>query len=98
MSECSYENRTFSQSCDILIRVKEVDKSTLIPGKTYLFFAHVAKKQHQNKSMFREMADKEITLIDYEYLENGERVVAFGRWAGIVGAYNGLKSMGSTNR
>ena len=84
------------RDCDILIGVKEVDKSTLIPGKTYLFFAHVAKKQHQNKSMFREMADKEITLIDYEYLtiENGERVVAFGRWAGIVGAYNGLRAWG----
>jgi hypothetical protein len=61
----------------------------------------VAKKQPHNLEMFREMADKKISLIDYEYLttENGERVVAFGRWAGIVGAYNGLRARGlRTNR
>ena len=76
--------------------VKEVDKRTFIPGKTYLFFAHVAKKQPHNREMFREMAEKNISLIDYEYLttEKGERVVAFGRHAGIVGAYNGLRARG----
>jgi saccharopine dehydrogenase (NAD+, L-lysine-forming) len=87
--------------CDILMGVKEIDRRTLIPGKTYIFFAHVAKKQPHNKPMFREMADKKITLIDYEYLttEKNERVVAFGRWAGIVGAYNGLRARGiKTNR
>jgi hypothetical protein len=51
--------------------------------------------------MFREMAGKNISLIDYEYLtsEKGERIVAFGRWAGIVGAYNGLRARGlKTNK
>jgi alanine dehydrogenase len=87
--------------CDILMGVKEVDKRTFIPGKTYLFFAHVAKEQPHNREMFREMAGKKIRLIDYEYLatENGERVVAFGRWAGIIGAYNGLRARGiNTNK
>jgi len=87
--------------CNILMGVKEVDRRTLIPGKTYMFFAHVAKKQAGNREMFRDMADKNISLIDYEYLttERGERVVAFGRWAGIVGAYNGLRARGiKTNR
>jgi len=87
--------------CDILMGVKEVDRRTLIPGKTYLFFAHVAKKQPHNRAMFSDMANKKISLIDYEYLtiEKGERVVAFGRWAGIVGAYNGLRARGiRTNR
>ena len=82
--------------CDILMGVKEVDKRTFIPGKTYLFFAHVAKKQAHNREMFREMSDRKISLVDYEYLttDKGERVVAFGRWAGIVGAYNGLRARG----
>jgi saccharopine dehydrogenase (NAD+, L-lysine forming) len=82
--------------CNILMGVKEIDRRTLIPEKTYIFFAHVAKKQSHNRDMFREMADKSISLIDYEYLttEKGERVVAFGRWAGIVGAYNGLRARG----
>jgi alanine dehydrogenase len=87
--------------CDILMGVKEVDKRTFIPGKTYLFFAHVAKKQPHNIEMFREMAEKKLSLIDFEYLttEKGQRVVAFGRYAGIVGAYNGLRARGiKTNR
>lgn len=87
--------------CDILLGVKEVDPRTLIPGKIYLFFAHVGKKQTQNRQMFSEMAKKEISLIDYEYLttEEGLRIVAFGRWAGIVGAYNALRARGiRTNR
>jgi alanine dehydrogenase len=89
------------RDCDILLGVKEVDKRTLIPGKTYLFFAHVAKMQQANREMFREMAGREITLIDFEYLtdEKSRRVVAFGRHAGIVGAYNGLRARGiKTNR
>jgi saccharopine dehydrogenase (NAD+, L-lysine-forming) len=87
--------------CDILMGVKEIDKRTFIPGKTYLFFAHVAKKQPHNHEMFREMAEKNISLIDFEYLttDSGQRVVAFGRHAGIIGAYNGLRARGiKTNR
>jgi hypothetical protein len=89
------------RDCDILMGVKEIDRRTFIPGKTYLFFAHVVKKQPHNHSMFKEIAEKEISLIDFEYLttERGQRVVAFGRHAGIVGAYNGLRARGiETNK
>ena len=88
-------------NCDILMGVKEVDKRVFIPGKTYLFFAHVAKKQEHNREMLHEILQKELRLIDYEYLttDKGQRVVAFGRWAGIVGAYNALRARGiKTNR
>lgn len=87
--------------CDILMGVKEVDKRYFIEGKKYLFFAHIAKKQEHNREMLREMLKRKITLLDYEYLttDKGQRVVAFGRWAGIVGAYNGLRARGiKTNR
>ena len=87
--------------CDILMGIKEVDKRTLIPGKTYLFFAHIGKKQPHNRELFQEIARKKIRLIDYEYLsdDKGVRLVAFGRYAGIVGAYNGLRARGiKTNR
>lgn len=82
--------------CDILMGIKEVDKRTLIPGKTYMFFAHVGKKQPYNREMLKEIINKGITLVDYEYLvtDKGERVVAFGRYAGIVGAYNALRARG----
>jgi hypothetical protein len=40
--------------------------------------------------------EKNIRLIDYECLtdEKGIRVIAFGRWAGIVGAYNAFWTYG----
>jgi saccharopine dehydrogenase (NAD+, L-lysine forming) len=89
------------RDCHILLGVKEVDKRTFITGKTYMFFAHVAKKQAHNMEMFREMAAQRTTLVDFEYLktDTGQRLVAFGRYAGIVGAYNGLRARGiKTNR
>ncbi len=82
--------------CDILIGVKEVKIETLIPNKTYLFFSHTAKKQSYNLPLLKAALEKNITLIDYEYLTNKEeqRLVAFGRWAGIIGAYNALYGYG----
>ncbi|KUG07997.1 NAD(P)-dependent oxidoreductase [Solirubrum puertoriconensis] len=82
--------------CDILMGVKEVPVAQLIPHKTYLFFSHTVKKQPANRELLRQVLQKDITLIDYEMLTNAEaeRIVAFGRWAGIVGAYNGLLTYG----
>lgn len=82
--------------CDLLVGVKEVDISALIPNKTYLFFAHVAKEQPYNQKLLKAIVEKNIKLVDYEYLTDntGQRLVAFGRWAGIVGAYNGLRARG----
>jgi len=83
-------------SCDILMGVKEVKLNALIDQKTYLFFSHTAKKQPYNRELLQEVVHKGIRLVDYEYLtdEKGIRVVAFGRWAGVVGAYNGLYAYG----
>ncbi len=82
--------------CDLLIGVKEVKIDALISGKPYLFFAHVAKKQPHNRKLLQAIAERGITLLDHEYLTNtkGERLVAFGHWAGIVGAYNGILAYG----
>ncbi|HXH19647.1 MAG TPA: NAD(P)-dependent oxidoreductase [Chitinophagales bacterium] len=82
--------------CDILLGVKEVPLSQLIPNKTYLFFSHTIKKQPHNRKLLQEIIKKKIRLIDYECLtdEKGIRVIAFGRWAGIIGAHNGLYAWG----
>lgn len=84
------------EDCDILLGVKEVPLKNLIADKTYLFFSHTIKKQEYNKELLREILKKKIRLIDYETLtdENGKRIIAFGRWAGIVGAYNGIWTFG----
>ena len=90
------EVRDDVSDCDVLMGVKEVPVAQLIPHKTYLFFSHTVKKQPANRQLLREVLNKNITLIDYELLTNaqGERIVAFGRYAGIVGAYNGLLTYG----
>lgn len=82
--------------CDILMGVKEVPIDQLLPDKTYFFFSHTIKKQPYNRQLLQAILKKNITLIDYETLTNekGERIVAFGHWAGIVGAYNGLLAYG----
>lgn len=82
--------------CDLLLGVKEVPADKLIAGKTYMFFSHTIKKQAQNKKMMQAIIEKEITLIDYECLKDtkGKRIIAFGRWAGIVGAYHAIRMIG----
>ncbi len=82
--------------CDVLMGVKEVRTDVLIPEKTYFFFSHTAKKQPYNRGLLQTILKKRIRLVDYEYLTtpDGARVVAFGRWAGIVGAYNALRAWG----
>ena len=78
--------------CDLVIGVKEVPIHYLIPQKRYMFFSHTIKKQLHNLKLLQAILDNNIELIDIEALENekGERVVAFGYWAGIVGTYNAL--------
>lgn len=84
------------QDADILLGVKEVKIDSLIPEKTYLFFSHTIKKQPYNQQLLKAVVDKKIRLIDYECLadKTGIRVIAFGRWAGMVGAYNAFWTFG----
>jgi saccharopine dehydrogenase (NAD+, L-lysine forming) len=85
--------------CDVLMGVKEVPEVDLIPGKIYFFFSHTIKKQPYNRNLLRAILKKNIQLIDYETLtdKNGMRIIGFGRFAGLVGAYNGLRAYGLRN-
>jgi saccharopine dehydrogenase (NAD+, L-lysine forming) len=80
--------------CDLLLGIKEVPIEQLIEDKKYLFFSHTIKKQNHNKKLMKALLSKKITMIDYETLcdEKGNRVIAFGRWAGIVGAHNTINT------
>ncbi|WEK34124.1 MAG: NAD(P)-dependent oxidoreductase [Candidatus Pseudobacter hemicellulosilyticus] len=82
--------------CDVLMGIKEVPVSMLIPGKTYLFFSHTKKQQPYNQALFQAVIRKGITLIDYECLEHedGQRILGFGFFAGVVGAHNGMMAYG----
>jgi len=82
--------------CSILLGIKEVPVDMLLANKTYLFFSHTKKKQPYNRGLMHTMMDKNITLIDYECLEHedGQRIIGFGFFAGIVGAHNGILCYG----
>ena len=86
--------------CDVLMGVKEVPLKELIAGKTYFFFSHTIKKQPHNRELLREVIRKGIRLVDYEVLtdRSGMRIIGFGRFAGVVGAYNGFRAWGLRHR
>lgn len=87
------------ERCDVLLGVKEVPIEALIPSKKYFFFSHTIKKQPYNRDLLRAILAKNIELYDHEVITNpkGIRLVAFGRYAGIVGAYNGIRAFGLKN-
>lgn len=82
--------------CSILMGIKEVPIDALIPNKKYLFFSHTIKKQAHNKKLMHALIEKKITMVDYECLTdvNHNRIIGFGRYAGIIGAYNGVLGYG----
>ena len=82
--------------CDVLIGVKEVPIDALIPNKKYFFFSHTIKKQPYNRNLLKAVLDKNIVLYDHEVITDtiGNRLIGFGRYAGIVGAYNGFRAFG----
>ncbi|OBQ55563.1 alanine dehydrogenase [Tamlana sp. s12] len=82
--------------CDVFIGIKEVPAEALFPNKTYMFFSHTIKKQAHNRKLLKAILDKNITLYDHETLvdRHGVRLIGFGKYAGIVGAYNAFRTWG----
>jgi len=95
-NEAGFETHDSVNDCDVLLGVKEVPIDELVPGKTHLFFSHTIKMQPYNKGLLQAVLDKKIRLIDWECLTDsrGARLIGFGRYAGIVGAYNGFRLFG----
>ena len=87
-------------AADILLGIKEVPITQLHANKKYLFFSHTKKQQPYNQKMFYVLMDKKITLIDYECLEHedGQRLIGFGFFAGVVGAHNGIMAYGNRTK
>ena len=81
---------------DVMIGVKEVPIENLIPNKKYFYFSHTIKKQPYNRKLLKAMLDKHIEMYDHETIikGNGARLIGFGRYAGLVGAYNGFRALG----
>lgn len=81
---------------DVMIGVKEVPVENLIPNKKYFYFSHTIKKQPYNRKLLKAMLDKNIEMYDHETIvkQSGARLIGFGRYAGLVGAYNGFRALG----
>ncbi len=100
-TDADYEKEGFQvledvSGADVMIGVKEVPLPALIPDKKYFFFSHTIKKQPYNRDLLREILAKNIELYDHEVItdEKSARLIGFGRYAGLVGAYNGIRLIG----
>ncbi len=95
-SSLGFEVTTDVSDCDVLLGVKEVPIAELIPNKKYFFFSHTIKKQPYNRNLLQAILEKNIEMYDHETItkENGARLIGFGRYAGLVGAYNGFRVLG----
>lgn len=82
--------------CDVFLGVKEVPVDALIPNKKYFYFSHTIKKQPYNRKLLKAMLERNIEMYDHETIvkESGARLIGFGRYAGLVGAYNGFRALG----
>lgn len=94
--QAGIEVGTDLSTCDILLGVKEVPVEALIPNKSYFFFSHTIKKQPYNRNLLQTILKENISLFDHETIVNtkNQRLIGFGRYAGMVGAYNGIRAFG----
>nr|WP_262909024.1 NAD(P)-dependent oxidoreductase [Leeuwenhoekiella parthenopeia] len=99
--DVAYEKADFDvvtdvSAADVMLGVKEVPAAALIPHKKYFFFSHTIKKQPYNRDLLHAVLAKNIELYDHEVITkaSGLRLIGFGRYAGIVGAYNGFRALG----
>ena len=84
------------EDSDVILGMSEVYIEVLLPKKTYFFSINILKQQPHTRELLRTLLAKNITMIDYECLTNnlGFRLIGFGRFAGIVGAYNTFYAYG----
>lgn len=82
--------------CDVFFGVKEVPVENLIPNKSYFFFSHTIKKQPHNRKLLQALLEKNIDFYDHETIvdAHNRRLIGFGKYAGIVGAYNSIRAFG----
>jgi hypothetical protein len=97
----AYKNAGFEvvqdlSQADVMLGVKEVPIDALLPNKKYFFFSHTIKKQPYNRPLLQAILAKNIEMYDHETITkpSGARLIGFGRYAGLVGAYNGFRALG----
>ncbi|MCG2419581.1 NAD(P)-dependent oxidoreductase [Aequorivita sp. F47161] len=94
--EAGFEVMEDVSEADVMLGVKEVPVNALIPNKKYFYFSHTIKKQPYNRKLLKAMLNKYIEMYDHETIVNkaNRRLIGFGYYAGLVGAYNGFRGLG----
>ena len=84
------------RDCDLLIGVKEMPINFIQSNKPHLFFSHTIKGQPYNMPLLKTILERKATLLDYERIvdEKGQRLIAFGRFAGLAGIIDTLAILG----
>ncbi len=79
------------------IRNKRSQERKFNSRQNLFIFLPYQKKQAYNQELFQSVIKNNITLIDYECMEHedGQRILGFGFFAGVVGAHNGIMSYGN---
>ena len=82
--------------CDLVLGIKEMPSSVFCQNGAYMFFSHTIKGQPYNMKMLAELVANRCTLLDYETVvnEKKQRLIFFGRFAGIAGTVDTLWTVG----
>ena len=75
----------------VVLGIKELPDGPSTLRHRHVFFGHAYKGQDGAEALLRRFVDGGGELLDFEYVTvEGRRVIAFGYWAGYVGASLGL--------
>ena len=89
-----------TDDCPIIMGVKEIPPEKFLPGRTYVYFSHTIKGQPANMPTLRRLMELRCQLIDYEKVvdNQGQRLIFFGRYAGLAGMIDTLWALGQRFR
>ena len=76
----------------LLIGLKELDNLDYLNNHTHMYFSHSFKNQTNAENILNSFSKSNSSIYDFEYFfHNNKRYIAFGYYAGIVGAVLGLQ-------
>jgi alanine dehydrogenase len=76
----------------IIIGIKEIDNLEKLNNHKHLYFSHSYRKQKNSNIILNAFKESNSIIYDFEFfLNNNKRIIAFGCFAGFVGAILGIK-------
>ncbi|CAL0306925.1 unnamed protein product [Lupinus luteus] len=82
--------------CGLVLGIKQPKLEMILPDRAYAFFSHTHKAQKENMPLLDKILAEQASLFDYELIvgENGQRLLAFGKFAGRAGMIDFLHGLG----